>query len=317
MATTPTSVSDRASDPRLRAIEDLVRALGRTAPADLLASVAQLARSAWPEVVDRWSRLTPTGFPIELTVADSDSGLRWTTEIAGPEVADARRLDLVALRLAAAKQPISPQVLAALQSMQQGRELGYGAWLGGRAIDGAATRFKLYGEIPLGVSLHALPLPPALREAAAHAPLGTLPRMIGVEPARDRIELYSRLPSLAPEDLRPLLRAAGHDRGLSALERGLPGGARRLAGRRIGVSLAVGAAGAIDVALFVSARSLFPAAPEVIRRLVPAIARVPAPLVTLGLVTLGLDPAGEGLSFAVGATIPRPARSAQGLNRAA
>jgi len=285
-----------------RELEKIAGALGRTVPLDLAAAAVELGQSAWPEMVERWSRLTPTGFPIELTVTDADPILRWTTEIAGPEIVDAHRLGLVAMRLASAGQPVPPPLLEALQAAQQGRDLRYGAWLGGRAIDDAQSRFKLYGEIPSGVSFHKIPLPPALREAIAHAPDGALPRMIGVEPARSRIEIYLRLPTLEPDDLRPLLSAAGHAHGLDALERRLPDGKRRLAGRRLGISLAIGAAESVEVALFVSARSLFPAAPEMLRGLVPAIASVPESLVRLTLVTLGLDPEGDGVSFAVGVT---------------
>jgi hypothetical protein len=283
-------------------LEQLASALGRTIPPDLAAIVAQLGQSAWPEMVERWSRLTPTGFPIELTVTDADPLLRWTAEIAGPEIVDAHRLGLVARRLAMAGQPVPPPVLAALQAVQQGRDLRYGAWLGGRTIDDTQSRFKLYAEIPAGVSCHHMPLPPTLREATAHAPHGTLPRMIGVEPRRGRIEIYLRLPTLVPDDLRPLLSAAGHAHGLDTLERSLPDGTRRLAGRRLGISLASGATEPIEVALFVSARSLFPAAPEMLYRLVPAIASLPETLVRLTLVTLRLDPHGAGVSFAVGVT---------------
>jgi hypothetical protein len=284
-------------------LEKIVGALGRTVPPDLMAVVEQLGQSAWPEVVECWSRLTPTGFPIELTVTDADPILRWTTEIAGPEIADARRLGLVAMRLTAAGQPVPPLLLEALQTAQRGRDLKYGAWLGGRAIDDAQSRFKLYGEIPSGASFHTIPLPPALREATAHAPDGTLPRMIGIEPARRRIEIYMRLPTLDPDDLRPLLNAAGHAHGLDVLERRLPDGKQRLAGRRLGISLATRAAESIEVALFVSARSLFPAAPEMLRGLVPAIASLPETLARLTLVTLSLDSQGAGVSFAVGVTI--------------
>jgi hypothetical protein len=283
-------------------IEKIASALGRTVPLELVAAAAQLGRSAWPEMVERWSRLTPTGFPIELTVTDADPILRWTTEIAGPEIVDAHRLDLVAMRLASAGQPVSPPLLEALQAAQRGRDLQYGAWLGGRAIDDTQSRFKLYGEIPAGVSCHKIPLPPTLREAIAHAPDGTLPRMIGVEPARRRIELYLRLPTLDLDDLRPLLSAAGHAQGSDVIERSLPDGKRRLAGRRLGISLAVGEAEAIEVALFVSARSLFPAAPEMLRGLIPAIASVPETLARLTLVTLGLKSEGGSASFAVGVT---------------
>jgi hypothetical protein len=129
--------------------------------------------------------------------------------------------------------------------------------------------------------------------------------MIGIEPARDRIEAYLRLPTLDPDDLRPLLTAAGHPNGLEALGRSLPEGTRRLLGRRLGISLATGAAGSIEVALFVSARSLFPGATEMLQRLVPAIARLPDGLARLTLVTLSLAPGGDAVSFAVGVTIAR------------
>jgi hypothetical protein len=293
-----------------RELEQLAGALGWTVPPDLAAAAAQLGRSIWPEMVERWSRLTPTGFPIEITVTDTDSILRWATEIAGPEIANAHRLGLVAMHLASVSQPVPSPLLEALQAAQRGRDLQYGAWLGGRAIANAPARFKLYGEIPAGVPCHAIPLPPALRDVIAHAPNGARPCMLGVEPVRGRLEIYVRLPTLDPDDLRPLLRAAGHAHGLDALERGLPDGKRRLAGRRLGISLALGATESVEVALFVSARSLFPAAPEMLHGLIPAIARIPEALARLTLVTLGLDPRGDEVSCAVGVTIAAAARRA-------
>jgi hypothetical protein len=290
-----------------RELEKIARALGRTVPPDLAAAAAQLGQSAWPEMVERWSRLTPTGFPIELTISDTDSLLRWTSEIAGPEIVDAHRLDLVARRLALAGQPVPPPLLEALQAAQRDRDLRYGAWLGGRAVNDAQSRFKLYGEIPSGVSFHHIPLPPALRRVIAHAPNGARLRMLGVEPERGRIEIYLRLPTLDTDDLRPLLSAAGHAQALGALQRHLPDGTQRLAGRRLGISLASGATESIEVALFVSARTLFPAAPDMLHTLVPAITHLPETLARLTLVTLSLDPQGAGVSFAVGVTIV-PAR---------
>ncbi|MBO4275917.1 hypothetical protein GSF24_35715, partial [Microbispora triticiradicis] len=49
-----------------RTLERLVReAAGlRALPASLDAAVTRLEESAWPEVVTRWSRLTPSGFPV-------------------------------------------------------------------------------------------------------------------------------------------------------------------------------------------------------------------------------------------------------------
>jgi hypothetical protein len=283
------------------ALEQLAGALGWSIPRDLAMVVARLGQTAWPEMVERWSQLTPTGFPVELTVTELDQVVRWTAEVAPPEVDDAHRLDLVATCLAEAGEPVEPSLLEALHACQRGRDLRYGAWLGGRVIDGM-SRFKLYGELAAGVSLASIPLPPPLKEATGHVPDGAGPRMIGVEPARHRIEVYWRLPVLDPEDLRPLLVAAGHPGGVEVLDGHLPDGTRRLAGRRLGISLARGDDQSMEVALFASARTLFPAAPECLRALVPALARLPPDLARVTLVTLRLIPDGHGLSFAVGVT---------------
>jgi hypothetical protein len=283
-----------------RGLEALACALGRPVPAGLAAIVARLDASAWPEIAGRWSTLTPTGFPIELTMT-GEEGLRWTTEIDAPEVLDARRLALVASHLAAAGQPVPASRLEALLELQRDRELRYGAWLGGRT-QGTRTRYKLYGELPPGTIPGPLPLPDDLRALVTRAPEGTRLRMIGIEPARARLELYLRLPRIDLEDLRPLLRAAGQPRGLERLEHALPDGLRRLAGRQLGISVAQGDGGSIEVALFVSARTLFPGAPGLLRELIPDIGPALGDPARPTLVTLGLDPEGEGVSFAVGVT---------------
>jgi hypothetical protein len=281
-------------------LAEIAAALGRTVPSDLEAAVEVLSRSAWPEMVRHWSRLTPTGFPVELTVTDADPVLRWTAEIAGPEIAEAHRLGLAAVRLCGAGQPVQASLLDAIEAAQRGRDLRYGAWLGGRAADGAPSRLKLYAEIPSDAIFREFA--PELMDVVAHAPQGALVRMIGVEPALSRVEVYLRLPALAPDDLRPLLTAAGHPEALDVLERGLPDGTRRLAGRRLGISVASAPRQPIDVALFASARSLFPAGPDMLRKLVPAVASMPEGLASFTLVTLSLNPEANKVAFAVGVT---------------
>jgi len=284
-------------------LEEIARALRRTVPSDLSAVIKELSRSAWPEMVQRWSRLTPTGFPVELTITAADPILRWTAEIAGPEIGEAHRLGLVAVRLSSAGQPVPAPLLDAIGAAQRGNDLCYGAWLGGRTVDDAPSRFKLYAEIPSGVSPQDYPLPPTLAQAMARAPRGTLLRMIGVEPALGRIEIYLRLPVFESDDLRPLLNAAGHPHGLDALESSLPDGMRRLAGRRIGISLASTAPQSVEVALFASARSLFPAAPDLLCQLIPALTTLPETLARPTLVTMRLNAEKDHVSFAVGITV--------------
>lgn len=265
--------------------------------------MARLERSAWPEVAGRWSLLTPSGFPIEVTVGADDAPLRWSCEIAGPELAEAARLDRVAARLAEAGQPVAAPILDALRRLQRGRELRYGAWLGGRSNGAVGSQLKLYAEIPAGGGIDDLPLPPVLNTVCGHARAAAVPRMIGIQPARERIEIYFRLRSTDVEDLRAVLCTVGHPRALEALARGLPDGLRRLAGRRLGISFGAAAGEPLAFAVFASARSLFPGSPELVAQLVPPIARVPESLVRRTLVTIALDHK-ETLSFAVGLTIP-------------
>jgi hypothetical protein len=287
----------------VRQVLDLIlAAVGKPTPPELADAVGDLSSSAWPELVDRWSVLTPSGCPIELTLGEDDNVLRWTSEIAGPEVAESHRVGLVARRLTAAGQAVRPPLLSTLLRLQQGCELKYGAWLGGRSRRDGVCRFKLYAEVP-AMPHGGLRLPPPLSDAIALPPPGWTLRMIGFEPLGGRAELYFRLPGFDREALRRFFTAAGHAYALGALERCLPDGLRRLIGRRLGASVAIGEDGTIDLALFVSARTLFPGAPELLATLIPVMARLPAPLARPTLVTLRLDPVDRRVAYAVGITV--------------
>jgi len=288
------------------ALSRLLAALHCTQPAPALdACVASLERSAWPSVAACWSRLTPTGFPIEITVSNADRYLCWSAEIAPPEVPESDRLPLVAKEMAAHGQPLDPGVQARLQALQRSADLKFGAWIGGREAVDVPPRFKLYAELPAGAGIDALPIPDALRQACRHAPFGARPRLLGIEPARGRTEIYLRLPTSNIESLVPLAGAASLAHGLTtALDRHLPDGRRRLAGRRLGASLAWSADGTFEIALFASARTLFPGAPEILHRLVPTSRAAEAVHGRYGLVTIGFEPDGASLRLAVG-LVPR------------
>ncbi|MFT3801357.1 MAG: hypothetical protein QM766_09085 [Burkholderiaceae bacterium] len=287
----------------------LLAALRCPLPAPALgARVACLERSAWPSVAACWSRLTPTGFPVEVTVADDAPRLCWSAEIAPPEVSESDRLRLVAREMAAHGQPIDAGAQARLQALQDRAELRFGAWLGGREEAHAPPRFKLYAELPEQVDIDALPVPGALRQACRHVRSGTRARMLGIEPARGRTEIYLRLPASDIESLLPLASAVGQPNALAALDRHLPDGRRRLAGRRLGASLAWSAGAGFEIAIFVSARTLFPGAPELLHRLAPKSRAIEAVRGRHGLVSIGLDPAGASLRLAVGLAPACPAR---------
>ncbi|WP_327090722.1 hypothetical protein OIE66_08885 [Nonomuraea sp. NBC_01738] len=130
----------------------------------------------------------------------------------------------------------------------------------------------------------------AITRAWRTLPPGTTPRMLGIEPATRRTELYARLPDGDPLDLIPFLEATGHT--ITTLETQLQDGLNRLRGRRLGLSLAV-TGHDVTIALFASARTLYPLtqAPDGTRR----------GLTTLRLnrdgtltVTTGLSPSGGG-----------------------
>lgn len=295
------------------AVERLVRAAtGLPALPPLLdAAVARLEKSTWPEAVTRWSRLTPSGFPVELTIGGD--ALRWTAEAAPPEAAESARLDLAVAVLAAHGQAPDPALAAALRRAQAGADLRFGAWIGGRepAAGAGSLRLKLYAEIP---PEFPPPGPPAPSSFPWHLlPYGTRARMLGVEPARGRTEVYVRLPTVEPPALLPFLHATGHGAALGAVERGLVDGLGRLRGRRLGLSVAHAAGGTTEIALFASARTLFPAEPamlaDLVPGLVPGIQQVTAGGWRPGLVTLGLDPEGRSLRASVGVSPGVPPRT--------
>lgn len=292
---------------------------GHRLPVALDEAVARLEASAWPEVAGSWSRLTPSGFPVEVTVLP-DRTWQWAAEVAGPELPESARLDR-ALRLLDGAGPALPSATRrALVSHQAGQDLRFGAWIAGRgdrlkayaeltaersASDAAVPRDVPASSRPSGTSPAAtvghpgghlsalppgLPLPERVASGLARLPYGTVPRMLGVEPARHRTELYFRLPAVDFDHLLPFLRATGHAEAPRGLEEGLPDGLRRLSGRRLGLSIAWAADGPVELALFVSARTLFPGHPRGLLGLTPYLTGLSA---RPCLVTLVLDPAGR------------------------
>ena len=275
--------------------------------------VHRLEQSRWPQVVSTWSRLTPSGFPVELTAGPPGTPAHWSAEVAGPEVPEAERLGRVTDLLAAAGTPVAPTLGAALRVAQSRGPLQYGAWLGGREAAGTPARLKLYAELPPGTGAGTLPLPASLREPLARLP-AAVPRMLGVEPAADRVELYLRLPALDPDELAAVLAGIGHAPAAAALDRGLPDGLRRLYGRRVGLSLADRGDAGAEIALFVTARTLFPAGPELLEALAPQVAGLDARFRPAAVTLAPHGPRGE-LVAAVGVA-PVRARSAGHLRRA-
>lgn len=289
----------------IRELDAMAREIAWEVPGDLAAVAGRLEQSTWPDVVDRWSQLTPGGFPIELTVSSTGSVRRWVTEVVGPEVHDSRRLGLVAEHLAAVGQAIDPFLLLQLERLQCSASLRFGAWLGGRSDNGVPC-YKLYAEVPHDVACDPSVLPASLCAVAKHAPQVARASIVGIEPARGRVELYFRLPALDPDDLRPVLHASGYSQGLETIDRCLPDGRRRLEGRALGLSVAVDRGPQTEITLYMAARSVFPGSPEMLSTLIPAISEHPLRVSRPTLVAMRLTAGSASLALAVGLTVARP-----------
>src|SRR5262249_22448110 len=168
--------------------------------------------SAWPEVAWAFSRLTPDGFPVELTFSSlGGSTIRYVVEIAGPETSEHDRIHhafrsyraLAASQTAAAARE-AEHVLAA---MQKDRELEFGAWLGA-AHSQQGDRYKIYVEIPRGATLPTM----ASTLFDGEFPLPhcrPVPLMFGLQPDSGVREIYFRARGLTDADFGFLLRRYG------------------------------------------------------------------------------------------------------------
>ncbi|MFF1819601.1 hypothetical protein ACFVWG_20035 [Kribbella sp. NPDC058245] len=215
----------------------------RTTDADaaedaVLEALRPLASSTWPEIAWRYGVLTATGYPVELAWTSRDLALRWTSEVAGPEVPEVDRLGIaeeLALKLAGVRLD-----LARWSELQSGRPLRWGAWLGLRQLDNV-QRAKVYLELPSG-KVAAGPWSEACTQFAAR--LGDLTwRMAGVNDDGS-VELYARTPELTWPDLTAAANLIGAEGNLSALVRELIEHNRAAPPRPSGLSLVLDPSGA-------------------------------------------------------------------------
>lgn len=172
------------------------------ASATIRTGIASFEASSWPEVAWRFSSLNEDGCPIEFAFSSDDNALRYTTEVAAPEV-DAHARLAVAGRLIAELQPgvLIPQVLELWRPLQSGCGLRWGCWLGVRE-DAAGQRLKLYVEMPRSAAQKphiAQPLLP-----------GSELLMIGQDLSSHRIEYYFRQPEVSASEADFLLNCLGN-----------------------------------------------------------------------------------------------------------
>lgn len=154
-----------------------------------------LSRSAWPEVAWRFSRLTADGSPVEFVFSTAREGLRYTVEVAGPEIPERDRMDAACELLTRLSYQRPPDAL--IQEWKRAQTSGtlrWGCWLGIR-MRGPHDDAKLYIEMPR---------------------VGGLPFLImtGYEVRTGRVESYFRKKLMGVGDVRLLKpqAAAGLER---------------------------------------------------------------------------------------------------------
>jgi hypothetical protein len=161
--------------------------------------------SPWPEVAWRFSRLTASGNPVEFSFSTADPALRYTAEVAGPEIDAPSRLACAQVLLAELSdgQRVPDQLLADVAALQRAGQPQWGAWIGG-----THSRYKLYADVPSGVDTTGflaghLGYPHPLRHR------GSRLEGVGHEIQTGLTELYFRLDGLDVADTGVLLRDCG------------------------------------------------------------------------------------------------------------
>jgi len=223
----------------------------RRAERALGTALAGLRRSCWPEIAWGASRLTNTGYPVEMSWSSRDASVRWTAEVAGPETPEAKRLN-AALRVLAGL-GVETGVPDWLMS-HPGQALRFGAWIGGRH-DAERDRYKLY------IDMAGADLPADLVRSLANwsIPARVVWRMAGMDAASGAVELYGRLARPQIWEVERLLARCGRDASgvidLAAGLTGLPAGDYLLPGTA-GLSLTTMAGRLHVVSFFVQAGPL-------------------------------------------------------------
>lgn len=175
------------------------RAPNSTASAEeaLGQALSHLRASAWPEVAWSFSRINGDGFPVEFTFSSSENGLRYTTEIAGPEIDEQDRWRY-ALNWVGNSAPDSMR--SQFVRRWQSGPLRWGAWVGGYHSESSCRR-KAYLEVNSATPSAASPGVPTISGAKL--------RFLGVDASTTQTEFYFRRDAIEAADVGRLLWQLG------------------------------------------------------------------------------------------------------------
>ena len=154
------------------------------------------------------SRLTGSGYPLELGFTTSNASVRVTTDPALSVARPADRLAEVAIIAHSMNsQPLPAGLQESLCNLQQG-PLKYGAWLGLRS---ASQGYKIYSEVAKrsnGDWKSAFPTAAARMSASRLIRQATL-RIVGYDSNADSLEFYFKPANLDPDCCADLLAPMG------------------------------------------------------------------------------------------------------------
>lgn len=219
--------------------------------------VAALRASAWPEVVWRFSALSTDGCPLQFDFSTATSGLRYATEVSGPEAPTRTRLREAARlvdRLSGTN-ALPLEILLCWEMLQSRAPLRWGAWLGIR-YDSGNSSAKVYVEVPRSLQRTA----EIGRIARPVVPSSEL-MMIGYHCRTHTPEYYFRQPRMNGHESATFAKFARDANGRQAVLDafagicGLPVRAA-LDWVNFGYSLAPSSAPGADFAMFVRAHSI-------------------------------------------------------------
>jgi len=191
----------------------VARRIGSRAAGDLVATcIDSFSDTAWPAIAWKFSGLAADGCPLQFEFSTNDDRLRFVTEVAPAEAEHHDRLGAAADLIERLRIPVAPaQEIDFWKTLQWGRDLRWGAWLGVRH-DGAAMQAKLYVEVPA-----ELRDPSAAGLARPIVPSSRL-MMAGYDCASEAREYYFRQPQMDSVESGAFLRFGGTHKRQAVLE---------------------------------------------------------------------------------------------------
>lgn len=181
------------------------------------ASSAAIMQS-WDSEWSADSCLSRTGFPFELGFCTLSTGLRYTIEPCGPDVAPSDRFSRACeLSLRLIGRPMPHPTQEAYLELQNGQPLKFGAWVSLRHTR-TTRELKIYSEVPPGAKL---PSDLGLNHICGFTEDFGTAAMLGYNVGTREAEVYCEVPGLRLHGLIRILATAGFDAQLPLLHSGL------------------------------------------------------------------------------------------------